>query len=136
MIKTIELRHKPRWDGKTTRLLERYKEHILNNHQVIYICFSENEAKRLQKESELDSSTLYMNPIISYYKLNDILRGRFNIEEPIFMFLDEPFIYDLVVQQDMLELLESLPHNFYIYGEGTLRDNFRKDFTHYLTEYL
>ena len=77
-----------------------------------------------------------MNPIISYYKLEDTLRGRFDRKEPIFIFLDEPFIYDLTAQQDMLGLLEELLFNFYIYGEGTLRENFRKDFTHYLTEYL
>ena len=136
MIKDIKIKHIPRQQGKTTRLLKMYNEHILNKNQVVYICFSENEARRIQKESELDSSTLHMNPITSYYRLEDILRGRFISGTIVNLIFDEPFIYDLAVQQGILELLEHLPYSFYIYGEGTLKDNFRKDFTHYLAENL
>lgn len=140
MITYIEILNKPRQVGKTTKLLDMLNKHIAFNNQVLYLCCSETEVKRVKRlnsENMIKKEMLYFT-YTTYHNLKSKfeykMRGIFSIQEPIFILLDEPFIVDRKLQQDILEFLEYLPYSFYIYGEGTKLQNFRKDFTHYIKE--
>lgn len=131
MIKYIGMVQVPRQTGKTTQLLKKFDMYYSKGDEVFIITFSENEAKRLRQQTTLNHQE-GIQRIIGANMFSRWIRGHTQFGKDVILLIDEPFLIDKDIQDALIQELERSRIEFYVIGLGTLRENFRRDFTHYV----
>ena len=130
MIKYIEILTEKRQVGKTLNILNKFADLYEDGKEVFILTFCENEASRLRSMLDIPRQES-LKRIKSVSTLLSGLRGGVDNTE-IILLIDEPFLIDKEVQYKLFRELERSRTEFYVLGVGTLREGFRKDFTHYV----